>query len=192
MPDYKTLDPKGWGGDPSRGAALGRATVAELDREATVTLHLRKVRMNGDYDSNGTYFGFVRGTSIYWCADTCGDVDFVVRATDRDDAKDKVLERYPNARFYDGTPTTGSRYSVRYVHKVAPSDKDTGPDAFIPDNAMADRKTLGKALRAAGVMLAGASVVTFRVEGDRVLVFPRCPGLTTYWHCIVLTHLGDV
>lgn len=83
-----------------------------------------------------------------------------------------------------------ANYSVRYVHKIAPRDTDRGADVVLPDNAMADRKTLGKALRRAGVLLTGASVVSFRVEANRVLVFPRCPGLTTYWHSIVLTHEG--
>ena len=36
MPDYSTHDPKGWCGDPRRGAALGRATIQEGDAK-TVT-----------------------------------------------------------------------------------------------------------------------------------------------------------
>jgi len=79
-----------------------------------------------------------------------------------------------------------NRYSVRYVHKIAPSDKDKGPDVDLPGGAFAGSRELGKALRAAGVLLKGARVATFRSEADRVLVFPIAPGLTTYWHCIVL------
>jgi hypothetical protein len=80
-----------------------------------------------------------------------------------------------------------SRYSVRYVHKVSPSDADTRDDVEIRDGAFSDRKTLGKALRDAGVMMSGCRVSQFRVEGDKVVVFPICPGLSTYWHAIVLT-----
>ena len=79
-----------------------------------------------------------------------------------------------------------TRYSVRYVHKIAPSDKDTGPSVELADGAFAGSRELGKALRTAGVLMPGARVATFRSEADRVLVFPIKPGLTTYWHCVVL------
>lgn len=79
-----------------------------------------------------------------------------------------------------------TRCSVRYVHKIAPSDKDVGPDVEIPDGAFAGPKELGKALRDAGVLLAGARIVSFKVEGNRVTAFPIAPGLTTYWHSIIL------
>jgi hypothetical protein len=98
MPDYSTHDPRGWCGDPSRGAALGRYAIEKGQPEGKMTL--RKVRMSacGAYDSNGTYFGI--GAPIYWYADEGGNVDGVFRAEDRDDAKRQVLERYPTARFH--------------------------------------------------------------------------------------------
>lgn len=99
MPSYKTHDPRGWCGDPSRGAALGRPTVA--DGEPIGKMTLRKVRMCsccGAYDSNGTYFGV--GQPLYWYADEGGNVNAVTRAVDREDAKRQVLEIYPTARFY--------------------------------------------------------------------------------------------
>lgn len=79
------------------------------------------------------------------------------------------------------------RYAVRYVHKVSPNAADTRDDVEIRDGAFSNRKTLGKALRDAGVMMSGCRVDTFRVEDNRVVVFPICPGLSTYWHAIVLT-----
>jgi len=82
------------------------------------------------------------------------------------------------------------RLSVRYIHKISPSDKDVGPDVVLSDGAFSNSKTLGKALREAKVLASGAIVRSFRAEGDKVIVFPILPGSTTYWHSIVLTHEG--
>ena len=76
------------------------------------------------------------------------------------------------------------KYSVRYVHKIAPSDKDTGPDIELPDTAFAGPRELAKALRDARVLYRGASITSMRVEGDKTLAFPSNVG---HWHCIVLT-----
>ncbi len=101
MVDYKTNDPKGWCGDPERGAAMGRPSI-HLDepRNYGGRLHLRRVRMSacGAYDSNGTYFG--SGTPIYWVASADGEIDYVLRADSREQAKLQVRETYPNARFH--------------------------------------------------------------------------------------------
>lgn len=78
-------------------------------------------------------------------------------------------------------------YSVRYVHKISPSSKDTGPDVVIPDGAFSNKNTLARALRNVKVLGAGARIRTFRVEGNQVIVFPMMPGLTTYWHSVILT-----
>jgi len=100
MPSYSTNDPKGWCGDPSRGAALGRATIQDADpEEVTGKLYLRRVRLDsGGYDPNGTYFGI--GNPLYWCADADGEIDFMLRAFDREDAKEEVREVYPHAKFW--------------------------------------------------------------------------------------------
>ena len=81
-------------------------------------------------------------------------------------------------------------WMVRYVHKILPSDKDVMGPVHISGGAFSNRKTLGAALRKAKVMMTGASVRSFRAEGNRVVVFPSAPGLTTYWHSIILTHEG--
>lgn len=98
-PSYKTNDPRGWGGDPRRGAALGRPGVSDAPRDAAFKLVLRRVRIDsGGYDPNGTYFGI--GRPIYWYANDEGTIDGTTRADDRAHARRIVLERYPNARFY--------------------------------------------------------------------------------------------
>jgi hypothetical protein len=95
-PSYKTNDPRGWCGDPKRGAALGRCDL--LGVYGGTRLVLRRIRVDsGGYDPNGTYFGV--GRPLYWCADDSGQIDFVLRA-DREEAKRHVRDKYPQARFY--------------------------------------------------------------------------------------------
>ncbi len=110
-PDYKTHDPKGWCGDPSRGAALGRPSYRG-DPDFKYKFVLRKVPLDsGGYDPNGTYFGV--GEPIYWYASTNHDgtddegnpvevaeVDCIIRAADRAAAKQAILKDYPRARFF--------------------------------------------------------------------------------------------
>ncbi len=80
-----------------------------------------------------------------------------------------------------------TQVTVQYVHKIAGKlAKIEGPYT-IADSALSDSKALGKALRKAKIMMSGARVQSFRVEGDKVHVFPVMPGLSTYWHCITLT-----
>jgi hypothetical protein len=100
LPEYSTNDPKGWCGDPTRGAAMGRPTVREADPEQPVKLVLRQVRLDaGGYDRNGTYFG--HGGRLYWYANSDGTVDAMLRADSRVRAKAEIRETYPNARFYN-------------------------------------------------------------------------------------------
>jgi hypothetical protein len=97
QPDYKTNDPRGWCGDPSRGAALGRGSLHTDGDHFEGRLYLRCIRLNqGGYDANGTYFGI--GDPLYWCASDDGDIDFMLRARSRNEARRKVLERYPHAK----------------------------------------------------------------------------------------------
>lgn len=98
-PDYKTNDPKGWCGDPKRGAALGRPTISEPDGNTfRAPLTLREVKLDsGGYDCNGTYFGI--GAPLYWCASRDGKIDRVFRATGRAEAEARVTKMYPKAKF---------------------------------------------------------------------------------------------
>lgn len=96
---YKTNDPRGWCGDPSRGAALGRATIQDAPEAFSGKLTLRRVQLDsGGYDPNGTYFG--TGAPLYWTASEDGEIDYVLRASEREDARSKVRAKYPSARFY--------------------------------------------------------------------------------------------
>ena len=98
MVNYKSNDPGGWCGDMSRGAALGRNDF-HTDSGAMLKFYLKKIRLDdGGYDSNGTYFGV--GQDLYWYADEDENVDAMLRANDRNDAKRQVIDKYPNARFY--------------------------------------------------------------------------------------------
>ena len=96
MADYSTHDPKGWCGDPRRGAALGRLTV-EGPADYSGKICLRKVRLcSGGYDINGTYFG--TGSPLYWYADDDGEIDGMLRAVTREEARGQVLKIYPAAK----------------------------------------------------------------------------------------------
>jgi hypothetical protein len=80
------------------------------------------------------------------------------------------------------------KYHVRYVHKIAPRDTDVLPEVELPPlEVYVSRAELGKVLRDAGVMISGARVTEFRAEREGLVVFPSVPGLTTYWHSIILT-----
>ena len=95
MPDYQANDPRGWCGDPTRGAALGRPSAHVADYAGR--LYLRRAYLDcGGYDRNGTYFG--HGAPLYWCASDCGAVDFMLRADTRHAARAEVLGRYPLAK----------------------------------------------------------------------------------------------
>lgn len=81
------------------------------------------------------------------------------------------------------------KYRVRYVHKIAPSPGDHA-EAELDPNALHGKLSAGKALRDAGVLLRGARVRQIRVENGSIVVFPSMPGLSTYWHSIILTPAG--
>lgn len=91
----------------------------------------------------------------------------------------------------------GEVYSVRYVHAISPSMKDVGGDVTLAAGAFSNSKTLAKALREVGILYSGGRIKNFRVEGDKVVVFPGRhstggPGnLMSNWHSIILTHVGE-
>lgn len=94
-PSYTTNDPRGWCGNPRRGAALGRRTI-EGDRATDARIYLRKIPIDeGGYDPNGTYFG--AGQPLYWACTEDNAVDFVFRAASRQAALEHVRALYPNA-----------------------------------------------------------------------------------------------
>lgn len=83
---------------------MGRAPIhdKDADPQRPVKLTLREVRLdNGGYDTNGTYFGWTRDSTVYWYADEAGTIDATLRATSRKLAKAEIRETYPKARFYN-------------------------------------------------------------------------------------------
>jgi hypothetical protein len=86
MTSYKTNDPKGWGGDPKRGAALGRPTIqGELDEGETISIFRKQ--LDGDYDENDTYFGGGPDVDpLFWVSSESGGVDYMIRAKGISDA----------------------------------------------------------------------------------------------------------
>lgn len=106
MASYQDNDPKGWCGDPSRGAALGRATIqGELGEGETLSI-VRK-QLDGDYDENGTYFGGGPGTQpLFWVSSEDGGIDYMIRAKDIGDARAQVRTKYPGAKI------AGDSYNV--------------------------------------------------------------------------------
>lgn len=78
-------------------------------------------------------------------------------------------------------------YKVSFYHKISnPNGASPGRDVSLKDGCFSDKKTLGKALRESGTIPAGTVIDSFRVEGNRVIAFPR--GLI--WHSIILDHIA--
>lgn len=91
-----------------RGADMGRPNVLPSDPDiANPKLYLRRLKLNGDYDEGGAYWGYTQSTAIY-CAALDGYEDFAedinirvfVRAFNRTHAKMQIKNKLPNARFY--------------------------------------------------------------------------------------------
>jgi len=69
-------------------------------------------------------------------------------------------------------------YKVTFLHARGPI---VGRDVCLSDAAFRDRKALGRELRSAGALPAGARVRSFRGEaGHRVVVAATVPGLSSY------------
>lgn len=105
FPDYSRNDPKGWSGDPKRGASLGRPKHYG-DREKKYQLFISEVELVDGYDVNGTYFG--DGMQLYWVADLDNEVDYCFRAPDY-----HTVTWYTHARYPHGQLQEGPRISVK-------------------------------------------------------------------------------
>lgn len=101
MPDYNRHAPRGYCGDISRGAALGRPSVREESPEYAGRLYVRRIPINsGGYDRTGrTYFGV--GHRVYWIANNEGTIDYCVSAPSRGHAVEDALRRFPQARVHN-------------------------------------------------------------------------------------------
>lgn len=94
QPKYSDNDPKGWCGDPTRGAALGRPTD-KGDPAYAGAIYVKNVPLIGDYDVNGTYFG--GPGPLFWYASEDGTIDAMHRAKSLSDAMAFVRREYPHA-----------------------------------------------------------------------------------------------
>lgn len=96
------------------GSRMGRRNTLPDNRTGAFKLRLVRLRWVGDYDEGGAYWGNTRGTWIYRAtntADASGGyntqgapgclIEIFVRATSRAEAKAKVREELPKARFWN-------------------------------------------------------------------------------------------
>lgn len=80
------------------------------------------------------------------------------------------------------------RYLTRYVHKISPKETDVGKSIDLSPDDLASKKALAAALRRAGILLAGETINSYRIENDRVIAFPKA----SIWHSIILHLPGTV
>ena len=122
MLTYSTNDPRGWCGDPSRGAALGRCTFKGTPK-GSITIRESPLDRGG-YDRNGTYFG--QGQALYWVASEDGEVDYMIRGRDRSDALSQVIGDYPKACVLFGEALTLPCYGAG--EEQCPYEDDADPE----------------------------------------------------------------
>ena len=84
------------------GSQMGRRDVIPDDRRQPAKLSMIRLDfVGGDYDKGGAYWG--SGLPIYWAQGDCGEIvaQVFVRASNRTEAKSKVRETLPNAKFFN-------------------------------------------------------------------------------------------
>lgn len=121
MTSYSDNDPKGWCGDPKRGAALGRPTILGQPRGA-ITVQLSPLDRQG-YDRNGTYFG--GGGLLFWYHDERGGIDAMERG-DSAEAVAKVLRSRGYGHVKVGEPLALPCWG--YGEEVCPDKADADLD----------------------------------------------------------------
>jgi hypothetical protein len=92
------------------GSPMGRSSYQSTEKDLPYKFYLRRVYLNnGGYDSGGAYWGVDRPlyrayADPIWFENEkreSDEVEFYVRASDRDWAKKKVTADYPNAKFFN-------------------------------------------------------------------------------------------
>lgn len=89
-------------GVSSRGAQMGRRdNTNEIDLPQKFFLYALQW-VDGDYDEGGAYWGYTRGTHIYraWAPGVDEPQEMFIRAKSRHEAKIKVINEFPLAKFY--------------------------------------------------------------------------------------------
>lgn len=97
--------------DCSRGTPMGTRNITEAPSDFDGVLHLALLPMDGDYcRQSHTYWGcnshkhgsMYRAYYFGYNPETEADeeIDMYIRATSRDEAKQAVLDVFPNAHFY--------------------------------------------------------------------------------------------
>jgi hypothetical protein len=97
LPSYRKNDPKGWRGDITRGAALGRKDLPG-PTDFRGELFLKQVEMDPvdiAYDILGTYWG--TGAPIWWLADLDCEIEHTFRADTYEAARAWAKANYPEA-----------------------------------------------------------------------------------------------
>jgi len=74
------------------------------------------------------------------------------------------------------------RYETHYVHKIATKDTDVGNPVDLSPTDLESKGKLAAALRKARVLSTGDKINSYRIENDRIVVFPQ----GSIWHSIIL------
>ncbi len=95
-PSYDKRTPRGWMGDPQRGAAMGRSDK-HGDADFAGDIILRPVALVEDdaYDRFGTYWDV--GAPLFWYASRDNSIDACIRCATIGDARFRVQFKYPHA-----------------------------------------------------------------------------------------------
>lgn len=62
--------------------------------------------------------------------------------------------------------------TAHFTHKISPKDTDVSEQFEIADGAFSDSRKLGAALRKQRILQPGQRIRSFKVTGDKVVVFP--------------------
>ena len=80
------------------GTPMGRVP-RHAEPETMQRFSVQRGRLNaGGYDGGGAYWG--HGSPLYHIASENGEVDYFIRASNRESAKSQVRYNYPHAKFW--------------------------------------------------------------------------------------------
>ena len=95
---HLAANPSGWGGNPARGASMGRDSYADRENMPAKVYLQRVDFVDQCYDRGGAYWG---GPADLYCAkDDADTFQWFIRAPDRAAAKVALREEFPELKFY--------------------------------------------------------------------------------------------